>query len=191
MRHIILGSALVVLGWVGSRTIGNPLPGAGSTEVLFARMMEAHHQQAVTMALAIYQRTTDAELRIVALDIILTQQTQIGQMQGWMAVWDQPLAGPVEPPHAPTMDDHAMMINPSMTGMATQEEVNALSTLPLAEAERSMLDLMIRHHQGGVEMAAAVLSQTDRPEVVRLAQAIVTSQQSEIQTLQAMRAARQ
>jgi uncharacterized protein (DUF305 family) len=40
-------------------------------------------------------------------------------------------------------------------------------------------------------MAQAILGATDRPEVLRLAQAIVTSQQSEIQTLRAMLAARQ
>lgn len=190
MIGIVLASVLIALGWLASRTIGNPLPGEGSAEVLFARMMEAHHQQAVAMALPIYQRSTDEELRMVALDIILTQQTQIGQMQGWLAVWGQPLAGPVEPPHAPTMDDHAMM-NPSMPGMATQEEVNALSTLPVPDAERAMLQLMIRHHEGGVTMARTALTQTDRPEVLRLAQAIVTSQQREIQTLEAMLAARQ
>ena len=39
---------------------------------------------------------------------------------------------------------------------------------------------MIRHHQGGVAMAEAALAQTQRPEVVRLATAIVQAQQGEI-----------
>ena len=188
---IILGTLLVALGWIASRTIGTSLPGAGSAEVRFARMMEAHHQQAVDMALTLYTRSTDENLRIVALDIILTQQTQMGQMQGWLAVWGQPLAGPVEPQSTSSMPGHAMTGDAAMPGMATQEQVNALSTLPLGDAERSMLELMIRHHQGGVTMAQEILGETDRPEVVHLAQAIVTSQQSEIQTLQAMLAARQ
>lgn len=181
----------MAVGWGASRTIGSPLPGKGSAEVHFARRMEAHHQQAVDMALILYTRSTDEELRTVMLDIILTQQTQMGQMQGWLAVWGQPLAGPVALPPAESSEDHALMDHASMPGMATQEQVNALSTLPIAAAERSMLELMIRHHEGGVIMAQEILGQTDRPEVLRLAQAIVTSQQSEIQTLQAMLTTRQ
>lgn len=56
-------------------------------------MMSDHHAQAVEMALLARDRTNDEELRRFALDIILTQQAQIGQMQGWLAVWERPLAG--------------------------------------------------------------------------------------------------
>jgi uncharacterized protein (DUF305 family) len=150
------------------------LPGEGSSEVRFARMMSAHHEQAVTMALALYQRSSDPTIRPLALDIILTQRAQIGQMQGWLAVWNQPLAQ--EPSSMDSMH--------TMPGMASQQQVNALQTLPVADAEVSFLRLMIRHHQGGVRMAQQELRQTQQPEVVRLATAIVQSQQSEIQAMQ-------
>ena len=52
-------------------------PGEASPEATFARDMSTHHTQAVAMALAIRDRTTDPDLRIFALDIILTQQAQI------------------------------------------------------------------------------------------------------------------
>jgi uncharacterized protein (DUF305 family) len=45
---------------------------------------------------------------------------------------------------------------------------------------------MIDHHQGGVEMAEAVIPLTDRPEVQRLATAIARGQQAEIDTMQGM-----
>lgn len=188
---LLMGISLFALGWLASRTIFNPLPGATSAEVRFTRMMEAHHQQAIAMALTIYNRSSDEELRSVALDIMQTQQTQIGQMQGWMAVWGQPMAAPVAAVNDPAMAGHTTMGSQPMPGMATQQQVNALSTLPVPDAERSMLQLMIRHHEGAVIMAKDVLTQTKRPEVVRLAQAIVASQQNEIRTLQAMLAARQ
>jgi len=145
-------------------------PEEGSPAVTFARDMMAHHGQAVEMALLLRERSTDAELRQLTLDIMLGQQAQIGQMQGWLAVWGLPLAG-AQPP---------MAGQAGMMGMATQQAVNALQTLPLAEAEVLFLQLMIRHHQGGVAMAEAALAQTRRPEVVRLATAIVQSQQGEI-----------
>jgi len=145
-------------------------PEEGSPAVTFARDMMAHHGQAVEMALLLRERSADAELRQLTLDIMLGQQAQIGQMQGWLAVWGLPLAG-AQPP---------MAGQAGMMGMATQQAVNALQTLPLAEAEVAFLQLMIRHHQGGVAMAEAALAQTQRPEVVRLATAIVQAQQGEI-----------
>lgn len=190
LRWLLLGSIIFAAGWSANQWLWQPLPGANSAEVQFARDMAAHHEQAVSMAAVLYNRSADQELRIVALDIILTQQAQIGQMQGWLAVWDQPVAGlrtPMSGMASHTMDGQLM---PTM-GMATQAEVNALTTLPLAEAERSFLRLMIRHHEGGVQMAQTVVTQTDRAEIVRLANAIVVSQQSEIRTLQDMLADRQ
>ena len=136
-------------------------------------MMATHHEQAVTMALIMYQRSTDENIRPLALDIVLTQQNQIGQMQGWLASWNQPIA------RDPA--DHQQMT--MMPGMANQQQVNALQTLLLTEAEVSFLRLTIGHHQGGVVMAQEVLCQTKRPEVVGLATAIIQCQQSEIQAM--------
>ncbi|OJV92196.1 MAG: hypothetical protein BGO39_09590 [Chloroflexi bacterium 54-19] len=150
--------------------VSNLKPASDSPEINFARDMSDHHAQAVDMAVKIRDRTTDPDLRIFALDIILTQQNQIGQMQGWLTVWQYPLAGAKS-----MMSNHGQMM-----GMATVEQVYALDTLPVAEAEIAFLQLMIRHHQGGVAMARTVLNQTTRPEVTRLANSIVVGQQSEI-----------
>jgi uncharacterized protein (DUF305 family) len=50
----------------------------------------------------------------------------------------------------------------------------------------SFLNLMIAHHQGGVEMARTALAQTQQPEVVRLAQSIIDAQQGEITLMEGM-----
>ena len=145
-------------------------PSDGSTEVTFARDMTAHHAQAVDMALIVHERSNDPELRQFALDITLTQQAQIGQMQGWLAVWGASLTG-AQPP---------MRGQGETMGMASQAQVNTLHTLPPREMEIAFLQLMIRHHQGGVMMAQDALGHTSRPEVMRLATAIVQGQESEI-----------
>jgi uncharacterized protein (DUF305 family) len=67
-----------------------------------------------------------------------------------------------------------------MMGMQPQAKVNALQTLELPQAEIEFLRLMIAHHRGGVLMAEAVLAQTQRSEVRRLAESIVTAQTGEI-----------
>jgi uncharacterized protein (DUF305 family) len=66
-------------------------------------------------------------------------------------------------------------------GMATRAEINELETLPVDEAEVKFLQLMIRHHQGGVMTAESLLQQSQRPEVRTLATAIVNGQNSEIE----------
>lgn len=170
LTFVVLAAAGLVVVWLGH----SGLPREGDPAVLFARDMIAHHEQAVEMALAIRDRSTNVELRQLALDILLTQQAQMGQMQGWLAVWEVPLSGRQSP----------MAGQGTMMGMASQAEVNALQTLPIGEAETVFLQLMIRHHRGGVAMAQTVLGETDRPEVKRLATSIVGSQQSEIEYMQ-------
>ena len=156
------------------------MPGAGSPEVTFARDMSAHHDQAVEMAVIVRDRGVDQELRTIALDIILTQQAQVGMMHGWLGVWEQPISGSGAP----------MGGQGEMMGMASYEDIKSLMSLPPAEMEVRFLQLMIRHHQGGVMMAEEALRQTDRPEVVRLATAIVNAQQSEITAMEEMLKAR-
>lgn len=155
-------------------------PGEASAEVTFARDMSAHHAQAVEMALILQARTADPNLQLFAQDMLLTQQAQIGQMQGWLQAWQLPLAG-----NGPPMAGHGAMM-----GMAVPEEVYALRELPVAEAETSFLQLMIRHHQGGLRMAQEVLAATPRPEVARLAQAMIDGQQGEVTYMEELLAAR-
>ncbi len=155
-------------------------PGEGSAEVTFARDMSYHHEQAVELALIIRDRSPEEAMHTLATDIILTQQAQIGQMSGWLAAWGRPLAGEAAP-----MQGMGLMM-----GMAAQGEVNALRMLPLAEAEVSFLQLMLRHHQGGVFMAEDLLKAGGRPEVIRMAQSIVAAQQNEIGLMREMLALR-
>jgi uncharacterized protein (DUF305 family) len=161
----LIASAALLLFWM------NRLPSEGSNEVVFARDMIAHHEQAVEMSIYINQRPDSSdEMRLFTLDMMITQHGQVGQMQGWLRAWGQTLSSG-EPPMG-GMAEHM--------GMASREQVQALETLPIDEAEVQFLQLMIRHHQGGVFMAEDVLHQTKRPEVLQLAQAIIAAQESEI-----------
>ncbi len=67
-----------------------------------------------------------------------------------------------------------------MPGMATKAEVDQLVTLEDKAAEKLFLELMIRHHQGGVMMAEGVIERSDTETVTRLAQTMVNGQQAEI-----------
>lgn len=157
----------------------SPTPAEGSAEVGFARDMSTHHAQAVEMAEIARGRTSDPEIRTLAIDIALTQQAQIGQMRGWLDVWGHPAAGRDAP--------MAWMGRPTtglLPGMATPEELARLRDLPVTEADGRFLELMIAHHRAGAEMAEGIVQRTRRPAVLRLARAIAASQQSEIAAME-------
>jgi uncharacterized protein (DUF305 family) len=194
----------------GGSSLVASAPVEGSAEAGFARDMSVHHAQAVAMAEAIRDRTTDPDLKILATNIALGQQGQIGRMSGWLDEWglDQTSTAPpmawIRADNLLTgsggtgttmagMDmDGGMALLPDgrMPGMATRPEVSALSTLPIADAEISFLQLMITHHTAGVAMAQAVLARSSRPDVVRLATSIVNGQQAEIALMTDMLAKR-
>jgi uncharacterized protein (DUF305 family) len=168
----VVGAALTLL-------FSDKPPGDDSAEAGFTRDMMVHHAQAVEMAEILRDRTESEEMRTLAADISLTQQAQIGQMQGWLAVWGLPATG-VEPAMS-------WMGHPTagrMPGMASPEEIKELRQAPPDEADVRFLQLMIPHHQAALPMADAVLERTDHEEVERLAGAITASQEAEIEAMQ-------
>lgn len=156
-------------------------PGDDSAEAGFLRDMVTHHSQAVDMAMAIRDRTSDQNLFLLATDIALTQSTDMGAMQGYLQVWDLPLTGEDKP-----MAWMGHPVDGLMPGMATPEQVEQLGTLPVDQAEVLFLQLMIRHHQGGVEMAEALLQRSDQPDVTLIAERIVNAQNADIGTMNQM-----
>jgi len=179
---VVLAAAFVVtLGLAVWLWLSGGPPGEGSAEVGFARDMVVHHAQAVEMAEIIRDRTENDNIRLLASDIALTQQGQIGIMQGWLGVWGLPTTG--------TKPAMVWMGHPTdglMPGMATPDEIGRLSQLPPDRADELFLSLMIAHHAAAIPMAQAILKRTDQPEVRQLAQAIQQSQRVEIENMKAM-----
>ena len=153
-------------------------PGDGSAEAGFARDMMVHHAQAVEMAGILRDKDVSPEMETLAEDIALTQQGQIGQMQGWLNVWGLPMTGA-----EPAMSWMGHPTRGRMPGMATPDEIEALREAPPQEAEKRFLRLMIPHHQASIPMAEAILEETDQPEVRQLAEAIAVSQKGEIEVM--------
>jgi uncharacterized protein (DUF305 family) len=156
-------------------------PGNDSAEAGFARDMIVHHAQAVQMAEIIRDKTNSDDMRLLAADISLTQQGQIGIMQGWLEVWGLPITG-----EEPAMAWMGHPMDGLMPGMATPEEITRLSQLPPDRADELFLRLMIAHHEAAIPMAQAILKRTDEPEVRELARSIVNSQKAEIENMKAM-----
>ncbi len=78
----------------------------------------------------------------------------------------------------------------TMPGFASDADIARLTAAQGTDAERIFLQLMIAHHQGGVEMADAVIARTADPVVLALANSIVFAQTGEIQYMQQLLDAR-
>jgi uncharacterized protein (DUF305 family) len=174
-----LAPVLVVLAiglsWFLGR-VSNSAPLEGSADVTFARDMIAHHTQAVDMAIRVRDRTSDPTLKIFAIDIALGQTNQMGQMMAWLDLWNVSQNGTSAP----------MNGNGLMMGMATQADVNSISSMPMKDAEIKFLQLMIRHHQGGIFMAQDVLGKAGSAQVKRVAQAVINGQKFDIDAMTSM-----
>jgi uncharacterized protein (DUF305 family) len=181
-----LALALVALSAAGLFWFtANHTPSDDSLEAGFARDMMVHHDQAVTMALLIRDRTDDPAMKTLATDMMLTQENQIGQMLGWLNQWGLPATGT-----KPAMSWMGHPTTGLMPGMATPEELATLASLSGKAADVEFLRLMIRHHQAAIPMAETALQASNNAAVRDLARQIVNAQEIEIANMEAMLAAK-
>jgi uncharacterized protein (DUF305 family) len=181
----VIAALLIGRGW------GTPRD--DSPEAGFARDMATHHAQAVEMSLVIRDASTDPELRSLAYDITVTQATQRGIFMGWLQQWGLPQAS--TQPRMAWMPGHPRMpagtsVPVLMHGMASVAELQQLRDAHGVAAETLFLQLMIRHHEGGVLMARAIVGVSHRPEVVQMARKIDEGQRAEIVRMREMLTAR-
>src|SRR5215210_2291733 len=131
-----------------STDTGSEIPGEDSAETGFARDMIVHHAQAVEMAEIVRDKTESQDVRILASHIALAQQAEIGQMRGWLQVWELLPAG-----SEPRMTWMGHPTEGRMPGMASPEEINELRQGPPEEMDLLFLRLMIPHHEAVLERA--------------------------------------
>lgn len=191
-------------------TPGATMPMNEPFDLLFIDMMVPHHESAVAMARVALKMGEHKEIRDLAQAIITTQEAEIDQLKTWRQQWY---------PNAPAMSMAEMtqmmngmmqgmpgiMATPAMHGqmggMMATPAMGGMSQMmdPAAEAaalenakgpfDRAFLEMMIPHHQSAVLMAQVALQRATHPELKRLAQTIITSQEREIAEMQGWLAA--
>jgi uncharacterized protein (DUF305 family) len=180
----VAGSA----GYVAGHRSGSAAPTASSVDAGFAWDMATHHRQAVTMAGYVRDHSTDGVVRTLAYDIETSQFNQVGQMQGWLDAWGLPPQNPgtqmswMSGGH----DMSSMSSGGLMPGMATQAEVDKLQTMTGKAMDVYFLQLMLRHHQGGLPMAQYGAVHATESYVRNAAQKMATGQSAEIVLMEKM-----
>jgi len=158
-----------------SSPAGPATPATGphnDADVMFAKMMIPHHQQAVAMSDMILAKDgIDSKVTDLANQIKAAQAPEIAQMSGWLAGWD-------ENPSPSMGMDHDMG-----GGMMSQADMEALDKAAGEDAARLFLAGMIKHHQGAITMAQHEIANGQNPAVIALAKKITADQQAEIATM--------
>lgn len=154
--------------------------GYNEQDVKFAQDMIGHHQQALDMAAMVPSKSTNPKVTDLGKRIAAAQDPEIRKMTEWLAKWG---AAPAST-SMPGMDHGSG--HGSMPGMMTAEEMSKLNGATGAEFDRMWLDMMIRHHQGAVDMAKTQQEKGSSADAKKLAQDIITAQQAEITEMQTM-----
>jgi uncharacterized protein (DUF305 family) len=185
---VVLGGGLAVVLGLGRDDGVRP----GTVDVGFSRDMAAHHLQGVEMANLVSDHSEDPAVRGLAFDIATTQTNQVGRMQGWLALWGySPTGGDQMAWMGHDMPDMDMTGGSGlMPGMATEQELTDLRALHGPAFDVEFLRLMIRHHQGGLEMAQYATAHGETDVVRTLAKSIADRQTAETELMSGMLAER-
>jgi uncharacterized protein (DUF305 family) len=199
---LVIAVALVALGGGAAVALGigrDAPPSADSVDAGFSWDMSRHHLQGVQMADLVATHSSDPVVRSLGFDIAHTQLNQVGRMQGWLSLWGLPVTDPNAPmtwmggmsssghDHMAGMPGMAGTSDAGpgalMPGMATGAELDHLGSLSGAAFDVEFLRLMIRHHEGGLEMAQYGAAHAQLAPVRQLAQSIAQTQTAEVQTM--------
>ncbi|MGA5150081.1 DUF305 domain-containing protein [Streptomyces griseoincarnatus] len=145
-----------------------------AADVTFAKGMIPHHRQAVEMADLAPDRARSAEVKNLAAEIKKAQAPEIEKLSGWLTSWGEtvPAEGAM---------DHSM--HGGMDGMMSAEEMTALEDASGLAFDTAFMEMMIKHHEGAVEMAKTEQSDGAHTPARKMAVDIIASQSAEIEQM--------
>lgn len=152
---------------------------ADSVDVGFLQDMIAHHEQAIQLGLLGVANAEDPDVVHFAQEAIVAQQWEIGYMTAMLEDWGYG-TGDLDREAMEWMDMAPTSVE-DMPGMASAEELAALRSASGAEADELFLELMARHHVGGVHMAEEAAERANDDRVLDMAERMALNQQREIE----------
>lgn len=154
-------------------------------DVIYMQDMIVHHSQAVELVDLTEGRLVDATVTALAARIGAEQVPEMQGMAQWLEQQGQevPMEASMEPGEH---TGHDMTGHEGMPGMATEEQLQALRDAPADQVDRLFLTLMIRHHEGAIDMVVERSKVGTDPTVELLANDTAATQQVQIDQMQAM-----
>jgi uncharacterized protein (DUF305 family) len=176
---VVLTAGLVACGSGDSdstATTVSSAPGSAielnDADVEFAQGMIAHHEQAIEMAEIALDPNSGASAAVLdlATRIRSAQDSEVMMMTAWLTAAGKPM----------TMDTSGGHDMSSMAGMMSMEDMDALARSTGTEFDRMWLEMMIQHHEGAIIQAEEAKANGSYPEVLALADEIISAQLGEI-----------
>ncbi|RMI37907.1 DUF305 domain-containing protein [Streptomyces triticirhizae] len=162
-----------------------PEPGEpDAADIGYMHRMVDHHGQALQMSELALERAENEAVRGIAERIAASQGPEIEVMRAWLD--DRGAGG--EPGDHEGHGDHGEHggEGEAMPGMARPEELAELAAAEGVAFDALFLELMTRHHEGAVTMAAEVLGTTTDQTVEQLATDVIATQNAEIDRMAAL-----
>lgn len=163
---------------VGDRTSGPP---DSAVDTGFLQDMITHHDQAVTMASVTTANASDPIVRDMAREVLIEQRYELGLMDAYLQARGEE-RGADEREAMGWMGLGVPVAD--MPGYATPEQLAELQAASPDEQNELFLELMIAHHQGGVDMAEYAARHAEDPKVRHLAEVMANVQTQEIREYQ-------
>lgn len=151
---------------------------ANEADIAFAQQMIPHHAQAIDMAGLVPSRAADKKVVDLAKQIEQAQDPEIQKLTGWLKDWGAPASGDGM--------DHGENGHSEMAGMMSEGDMAKLQKAKGAEFDTMWMRMMIKHHEGAVEMARAELKDGSHGDAKAMAQEIIDGQQAEIDTMKGL-----
>ncbi|MER5470939.1 DUF305 domain-containing protein [Streptomyces sp. NPDC002685] len=144
-----------------------------SADFAYARMMIAHHTQALEMTGLAPEQAKSGDVKRIAARIAAAQGPEITTMKSWLEAHDDA--------RTTTGHDHA-----AMPGMATKAQLEELRAAKGTAFDQLFLKLMITHHDGAITMATEVKAQGNNIQIEEMADDVIAQQTSEITRMRGM-----
>ena len=130
----------------------------GNIDRHFIEQMVPHHKDAIMMADMAVSRAQHQEIKTLANDIKRSQSAEIEQMKSWYQDW------------------FGVKVPEEMMG----DDTDMMSLKNASNFDQAFIEEMTSHHQMAVMMGNMLLSSTNRPEMKKLAEDIISAQTKEI-----------
>ncbi|HEY4303711.1 MAG TPA: DUF305 domain-containing protein [Gemmatimonadaceae bacterium] len=159
-------------------------------DIDFMSHMIGHHAQAIQMSDLAASHDASPSVQTLASRIINAQRDEIGTMQNWLRVRNQPV--PDAKPGAMMMNMGGRQHEMLMPGMLTAEQMKQLDSARGKDFDRLFLNGMIQHHKGAVQMVAELFNSYGAAQdelVFKFASDVQVDQRTEIARMERMLAA--
>ncbi|GII81626.1 lipoprotein [Sphaerisporangium rufum] len=167
--------------------LGRSPAGPSAADVRFAERMIPHHRQALEMAGLAAGRGAGAGVQAICRRIMAAQRPEVDLMTRWLRALGREAPAGHQGHGAGADGAGADGAAGDGYGMASPAEMARLRAARGAAFDALLLDLMIRHHQGAVRMAAEELAGGTDQTLRTMARDVASGQRVEVDRMRRLR----